>query len=301
MRRSGGLKPRATALAITLLAAALASTTSPAVARTTCVELVCPVEAATTSGSTNSTTTSTSSTTSEVWNVVLDEPSRPPTSGSRPMVMTEAQRDAQLRTQFQQDVYEVPPPAVCGQIPMLPCPDPAAAARTAQQVTSTNTTTTTRTSVTVQEVAERARAKIHLAKPNIGSAPCSSPGCQGTVGVPVGLWTQALPSQSASDSAGGRTVSVSSEVTKVTWDLGNGTTVTCNGPGTAYDPSMGWTTSPDCGVPSGYTQAGRYIMTATYHHEVTYTGVDLPTENVTSTASADVTIGELQSVVTTAR
>lgn len=271
-----------------------------------CKQLICDVTASSTSTSSTSstsTTTTTITTTNPILQTIVTG-NGPSPSGPQPVVMTEAQRIAQLRTQYQQDVYGVAPPAGCGQMPMLACPDPAPASPTVQQVgttnTTTNTTTTRRTTVSVQELAERAKAKIKLAKPNVGSAPCAGAGCQGAVGFPVWLWTQALPTQSESASAGGRTVTVSDKVTKVTWDLGNGTTITCNGSGTAYNPSMGWATSPDCGVPNGYTQAGRYTVTATFHHEVTYTGVNLPAEAVTSTASTDVTIGEVQAIGVTA-
>lgn len=178
--------------ATTVAAVAASLSAPPALA---CKRLNCTV-------STSASTTSTASATRRVWGTVVPgTPSGTPSSRSRPVALTEAQRIAQLRTQYQQDVYGVDPPPGCGQMPMLACPDPAAAPATAQEVTSTNTTTTTtqRTTVTAQEVAERARAKIRLAKPNIGSAPCAGTGCQGSVGVPVWLWTQALPSQSESD------------------------------------------------------------------------------------------------------
>lgn len=307
MRQRGGVKARGSALTVAIVAASLGAG-SPALARTTCAELNCTVETSSTSSTSSSSTTSTSAsttTTAEVWNTILTGPSRPSSPGSQPVVMTEAQRKAQRVADIRQNWYGEQAPRGCGQMPMVVCPEPDPAAPTVQQVgttnTTTNTTTTRRTTVSVQELAVRAKAKIRLAKPDIGSAPCAGAGCQGAVGIPVWLWTQALPTQSESASAGGRTVSVSDKVTKVTWDLGNGTTITCNGSGTAYNPSMGWATSPDCGVPNGYTKAGRYTVTATFHHEVTYTGVNLPAEAVTSTASTDVTIGEVQAIGVTAR
>lgn len=301
-----GMSGRATAVAALVVAASLGPA-APAIAKG-CVTGECTVSTGSTSTSTSTTTTTTTSTTTSTstqtgWNTILTGPSAPLAGDARPVVMTEAQRIAQLATGIQRDIYGAIQPAGCGGAPpAAPCPTADPAAPTVQQVGNPTTTTTTatnttrRTTVSVQELAERAKAKIKLAKPNVGSAPCTGAGCQGAVGIPVWLWTQALPTQSESASAGSRTVTVSDKVTKVTWDLGNGTTITCNGSGTAYDPSMGWATSPDCGVPNGYPQAGRYTVTATFHHEVTYTGVNLPAENVTSTTSTNVTIGEYQAI-----
>lgn len=303
-RRGMSVRASLVTASLALSAAAWSIPTSPAAASDGCGETTCTVSTSATSSSTSKTTstsTTTSSTTTEVWNTILTRPSPgSPSANSQPVVMTEAQRIAQLAAGIKRDIYGAVLPGGCGgPPPAAPCPTADPAAPTVQQVASTTTTTTNttrRTTVSVEELAERARAKIRLAKPNIGSAPCTGDGCQGAVGVPVWLWTQALPTQSESASAGGRTVTVSDRVTKVTWDLGNGTTITCNGSGTAYEPSMGWATSPDCGVPKGYTQAGQYTVTATFHHEVTYTGVNRPAENVTSTASSNVTIGEVQAI-----
>lgn len=49
--------------------------------------------------------------------------------------------------------------------------------------------------------------------------------------------------------------------------MGDGTTVTCNGPGARYDASKGKTPSPDCGhrykAPSTDQNGGKYAGTAT--------------------------------------
>ncbi|MGW7259344.1 hypothetical protein [Streptomyces sp. NPDC054834] len=63
------------------------------------------------------------------------------------------------------------------------------------------------------------------------------------------------------------TVSATAHVTKIVWQMGDGSTVTCTGPGTPYTPSAGQTDSPTCG--HTYTRAsadrphGRYQITAT--------------------------------------
>lgn len=191
--------------------------------------------------------------------------------------------------------------AQCEEPETEPAAAPAQQAST-RTITETETDTRTRTNtrrqrtVSTREIVDRAKNKIDFDDPDIGSAPCSDANCQGAVGVPVWLWTQDLPTQTASATAGGRSVRVKDEVTKVTWDLGDGTSVTCNGSGTSYDASMGWKTSPDCGVPGGYKKAGTYTVTATFHHRITWSGDASGSETAETTSSETVRIGEYQGI-----
>ncbi len=70
-------------------------------------------------------------------------------------------------------------------------------------------------------------------------------------------------------------VRATAKVTRVRWAMGDGTTVTCHGPGTPYAKSRGATPSPDCGHlyerPSYEEPGGRYQGTATAHWTVTWT------------------------------
>ncbi|MFF6794545.1 ATP/GTP-binding protein [Streptomyces filamentosus] len=81
----------------------------------------------------------------------------------------------------------------------------------------------------------------------------ASPRAAGTYVIGMPMWMRAEPSPStfgpvtASASAGAVTVSATARVTSVRWDMGDGTTVTCAGPGTPYTPDRGKSMSPDCG------------------------------------------------------
>ncbi|MGW4232231.1 hypothetical protein ACWEF9_23575 [Streptomyces sp. NPDC004980] len=79
---------------------------------------------------------------------------------------------------------------------------------------------------------------------------------------------------SASATAGGVTVTATAKVTRVRWAMGDGTTVTCHGPGTPYTKSQEVTTSPDCSHlyerPSHEEQGGRYKGTATSTWTITW-------------------------------
>lgn len=317
----GGVRLRAGAVVALFAAASLGTAPSAVAAASDCAEGACPVTvevtksekstATTTTTSTSTstvTTTTTASSTEEAGTIFLDNATGTPSADVRPTVVSEAQRVAQIAAGIRRDIYQGIPQIGCGgAVPAAPCPEPEQAGTTpaVQQagMTTTATTTTARTNTTrqtrvsVQELAVRAKGKIKLPKPQIGSAPCTTEGCVGRVGVPVWMWTQELPTESASASAGGRTVKVSSKISKVTWDLGDGRTITCAGSGTPYKESKGWATSPDCGVPGGYTKMGHYNVTATFHHQVSYEGVDLPDEAVTSSTSTRVAIGEVQVLV----
>lgn len=60
------------------------------------------------------------------------------------------------------------------------------------------------------------------------------------VGMPMWMWADPSPTTfgplSASATAGGVTVTATAKVTTVRWAMGDGTTVTCHGPGTPYTP-----------------------------------------------------------------
>lgn len=190
-----------------------------------------------------------------------------------------------------------------------PCaePEPAAEAEPAVQAQPASsgrsgtpgTPARTVTTVTVDEVVDRAKAKIKLPKPNIGSAPCTEANCKGTVGVPTWFWLDGDEWQTRTDtaSAGGNTVRVTAKPSKVVWKLGDGQSVTCTGPGTKYSEDKGWATSPDCGLKDGYKKAGKYSVTADITYDVTVTGDANESETVTRSSSEPLTVREIQTVI----
>jgi hypothetical protein len=158
---------------------------------------------------------------------------------------------------------------------------------------------------TPEQLAQEALAKIHLLGARIGLAP--DPNGSGLVGEPVWMWTAVTPGtwgpQSASASGGAITVNLTAKAQKIVWDMGDGHSVTCDNPGTAYSPSYGEKDSPNCGYryPRASTSTsnphGRYHITATTYWTVTWngggeTGVLTPT----SVSNSSVEIQELQVV-----
>jgi hypothetical protein len=118
------------------------------------------------------------------------------------------------------------------------------------------------------EVARQAVAKLDLRAIEIGMAP--QPPATAVVGLPVWLWVAAPSDETfgpatATATERGVTVTVTARVTDIVWDLGDGTTVSCDA-GTAYQAKFGAAESPDCGHTflreSGGQPGGAYTVTA---------------------------------------
>lgn len=117
-------------------------------------------------------------------------------------------------------------------------------------------------------VARRAVDSMKLVGPDVASPRA---GGRYVVGMPMWMWVQQSPTtfgpNTASATAGGVTVTARAEVSSIAWAMGDGTTITCTGPGTPYDASQGKAMSPDCGHrykgPSTTQNGGKYAGTAT--------------------------------------
>ena len=144
--------------------------------------------------------------------------------------------------------------------------------------------------VDVEQVARGAFARANPAKIPIGIVPENTPGSVGLVGMPVWMWvqdpgTQTIGPLTATAEAGSATVTSTGRVASIDWDMGDGTTVTCQGTGTAYQDGFGVKESPDCG--HRYEKQGDpYTVTATSHWVVDWHGagqrgtftLDIPNE-----------------------
>ncbi|MFQ6144628.1 ATP/GTP-binding protein [Streptomyces seoulensis] len=129
-----------------------------------------------------------------------------------------------------------------------------------------------------------------------------------TVGVPMWLWVRPTPTTygpvTARASAGRVTVRATARVTAIRWEMGDGATVTCTGPGTAYSAAAGMSDSPDCG--HRYTHistgrpSGRYPVTATSTWTITWQAegglADAGTFTETRFSTTSARVGELQVV-----
>lgn len=131
-------------------------------------------------------------------------------------------------------------------------------------------------SVDIEEIARAAFARANPAKIPIGIVPENKPGRVGVVGMPVWMWVQEPGTRTtgpltATAPAGSATVTSTGRVASIDWDMGDGTTVTCQGSGTPYQDSFGKKDSPDCG--HRYEKQGNpYTVTATSHWVVEWHG-----------------------------
>jgi len=119
--------------------------------------------------------------------------------------------------------------------------------------------------------------KMNLRAIDIGLTPLNhgEPDSRGIIGFPTWLWVED-PGESttgpitASASSGGTTVTATGELDRIEWDMGDGTVVTCYGPGTPWHESMGKQDSPTCG--HRYEKAGVYTVEARSFWEINWTG-----------------------------
>jgi hypothetical protein len=158
--------------------------------------------------------------------------------------------------------------------------------------------------VTPEMLAARAIRQLPIRGPLIGMAP--RPGSIGLVGLPVWMWVQVTPATwgpaSATASVPGLSVTATARATQVVWDMGDGHRVTCDGPGTPYEPWFGGRMSPTCGYRYDQSSArerdSAYEVTATTTWQVTWAGGGasgaLAMERSSSTTAR---IGELQVLV----
>ncbi|HSJ59638.1 MAG TPA: hypothetical protein VK895_00280 [Jiangellaceae bacterium] len=134
---------------------------------------------------------------------------------------------------------------------------------------------------TPREVAEVAIDQMNMRAIDIGIVPEPGDDRVGIVGMPVWMWAENPDSHTvgpitASASAGGITVTATARLQKLTWDMGDGTKVTCIGAGTPYDAGYGKAESPDCGHlytrTSAHEPDGTYTVTASSDWVVTWEG-----------------------------
>lgn len=125
-------------------------------------------------------------------------------------------------------------------------------------------------------LARHAVRYLRLPDPVIRSSP--SPGALQLTQLPVWLWIAAAAWQPRSKTAQvpGESVTATATPVSAAWSMGDGTTVTCHGPGTSYDGANPAAASPTCGHTYARSSAGqpggayRVIVTITW--DITWLG-----------------------------
>lgn len=154
-----------------------------------------------------------------------------------------------------------------------------------------------------QELAEQARAQLHLPSPRIEANPAGDK----LVSLPTWLWLDrsGWGRQQATAAVPGVSVTAVATPKSVSWSMGDGNTVSCSGPGTPFtargDASAA---SPDCGHTyhrSSATAPGQqYPVGATIHWMVTWSGAGASGTfpDLTTSATAAFRVAEVQALGT---
>lgn len=153
-----------------------------------------------------------------------------------------------------------------------------------------------------RQLAQRAVDSMTLLGPDIASPRAAG---KYSVGVPMWMWVKksatSFGPNTASATAGGVTVTATAKVSRMVWAMGDGASVTCNGPGTAYTSSAGMSQSPTCGHvysrPSAAAHNGKFTVTATSTWTIDWLGGG-QAGRLTEVRRADVqvAVGEVQVV-----
>ncbi len=161
------------------------------------------------------------------------------------------------------------------------------------------------TAVDPAQLATEALQRTPLPEPEITMAP--APDIPQLVNLATFLWLPAEQWQTAtaSASAGGVTSTVTATPTRVIWDMGQGDTVVCDGPGVPYRPDLPDERQPsDCHFTYRFSSAGApgnaFTVTATVEWETTWSVSGAPgggsLGTVRRSASTRVQVAELQTV-----
>jgi hypothetical protein len=157
------------------------------------------------------------------------------------------------------------------------------------------------------ELATDALHRTPLPEPEISMSP--SPDIPQLVNLTTYLWLPAEQWQpaTASASAGGVTSTVTATPMRVIWDMGQGESVTCDGPGVPYQPGLPDDRQPSkCHFTYRRSSAGQpgqaYTVTATVEWETNWTVSGAPgggsLGTVSQSSSTSVQVAEIQTINT---
>ena len=155
-----------------------------------------------------------------------------------------------------------------------------------------------------EELAQEAVRRLPIRGPEIGMAP--APGTSGLVGLPVWLWTSVSPSTwgpaTATASVPGLSVTATARAVRIVWEMGDGHSVACSGPGTPYRAAYEGRMSPTCGyryvLSSARQPGGTYRITATTTWDVTWVGGGQTGQlSVERASQSSARIGEMQVLI----
>ncbi|MFI0420487.1 hypothetical protein [Spongiactinospora sp. 9N601] len=160
--------------------------------------------------------------------------------------------------------------------------------------------------VTPVMVALMARDRLKLPRPKIVSSPKQDVPQLVRLPIWLSVWPATWQPHSAAADADGITATATATPTTISWDMGDGRTVTCRGPGTRFqpgrhDPNQA---SPTCGhsyqESSATVPGGRYRVTATITWAVTWSTAreDGTLPPLTTASTTSFRVAESQAIIT---
>ncbi len=127
------------------------------------------------------------------------------------------------------------------------------------------------------QLAQQAVSQLHFPNFSIGASPSTTD--DQLVGLPTWLWLQpaAWHPITATAAVPGESVTATATPESVIWNLGDGSTIACQGPGVPYTESDSPTaSSPTCGYTYSESSAGEpndaFTVTATVSWSVSWAG-----------------------------
>lgn len=127
--------------------------------------------------------------------------------------------------------------------------------------------------ISPEELAARARSQLPLAYPEPQTSPAVA--LDQIVGIDTWMWIDPAAWQpiSATASIPGLSITATATPESMTWDMGDGTVVSCDGPGTPYDETRPEAEqSTDCS--HLYQARGAYTATATITWSISWSSSD---------------------------
>lgn len=157
--------------------------------------------------------------------------------------------------------------------------------------------------VSPAQLAQVAVSRLRLPSPVLGTSPSGDQ----VVRVPTWLWVDrsVWGPVSATAQVPGVSVTATAVPVSVTWSMGTGDSVTCQGPGTPYTPgaSDAAASSPDCGYMYARSSAGqpreRFAVSVTVSWRVSWAGGGQSgtVEGLSTRARVDLRVREVQAVI----
>ncbi|HEY8986484.1 MAG TPA: hypothetical protein VIU15_43800 [Streptomyces sp.] len=151
------------------------------------------------------------------------------------------------------------------------------------------------------QLAQVAREQLRLPSPQIQASPAG----EQLVNLPTWLWLDrgVWDPVSATASVPGVSVTAVARPKSVVWAMGDGSSVTCDGPGTPYGARANpKSTSPDCGYTyrssSAEQPSSAYAVSATVHWTVSWSGAGQSGvfPGLTTTSNAGFRVAESQAL-----